>query len=40
MATKGERGWGDKLEVWDLQIETIRYKIVKQQALETIFNIL
>ena len=33
MVTKGERGWGrDKLGDWDQQIQTIIYKIDKQQA--------
>ena len=33
MVTKGERGWKrDKLGVWDYQIQTIIYKIDKQQG--------
>ena len=33
MITKGERGWGrDKLGDWDWQIQTIIYKVDKQQA--------
>ena len=33
MATKGERGQGGhKLGVWDQQIQTIMYKIYKQQG--------
>ena len=33
MVTKGEKGGGDKLGVWDQQIQTTIYKIDKQQVL-------
>ena len=34
MVTKRKRGWGgDKLGVWDWQIQTAIYKIEKQQVL-------